>query len=133
MTYDGALSGLTRLCFINLLWTALTPGVFSFWATARARRYLWSHTRLRGEPLPALLERHFADYTTLGPWRFTSRQTGRKRWWLFVSNGLILVVTLVVTLGLGLPIAIHRMMRAWTRNLLAARTLDRAAGTSVPT
>lgn len=127
MTYDGALGGLTRLFFINLLWTALTPGVFSFWATARARRYLWSHTRLRGEPLLALLERHFADHTTLGPSRFASRQAGRGRWWLFVSNGLTLVVSL------GLPIAIHRTMRAWTRNLLVAGTLDRAAGTTVPT
>lgn len=35
----------------NLLLMLVTLGFYRFWATARERRYLWSRTRLLGEPL----------------------------------------------------------------------------------
>ncbi len=34
---------------INFLLTVLTLGIYSFWAKARTRRYLWSHTSFDNE------------------------------------------------------------------------------------
>lgn len=37
------------IMLINFLLTVLTLGIYSFWAKARRRRYLWSHTSFDGE------------------------------------------------------------------------------------
>lgn len=43
--FEGKLGDFARIAFVNLLLTLLTLGVYAFWGSARARRYLWSHTR----------------------------------------------------------------------------------------
>ena len=43
--FEGKLGDFARIAFVNLLVTLLTLGVYAFWGSARARRYLWSHTR----------------------------------------------------------------------------------------
>ncbi len=43
--FDGNMADYARIAFVNLLLTLLTFGVYAFWGSARARRYLWSHTR----------------------------------------------------------------------------------------
>lgn len=43
--FDGTMADYARIAFVNLLLTLLTLGVYAFWGSARARRYLWSHTR----------------------------------------------------------------------------------------
>ena len=50
VAYTGRAGPLYRLMLVNLLLTILTLGVFRFWARTRLRRYLWSSTRLGGEP-----------------------------------------------------------------------------------
>lgn len=39
------------IAFTNLLLMIVTLGIYRFWATARARRYLWDRTRFIGAPL----------------------------------------------------------------------------------
>ena len=68
----------------------------------------------------ALFTRHIVDNTRLDTLPLHSTVTGRALLWLYVSNGLIAVVTL----GLGLPIVLHRSMRFLARNLLVSGTLD---------
>ncbi|MFC3712337.1 DUF898 family protein [Sphingoaurantiacus capsulatus] len=46
--FDGNIADYARIAFVNLLLTLLTLltlGVYAFWGSARARRYLWAHTR----------------------------------------------------------------------------------------
>ena len=46
--YDGSISSLYGVFLLNLLLTVVTLGIFRFWAIARLRRYLWSHTLFEG-------------------------------------------------------------------------------------
>ncbi|MCK8783271.1 YjgN family protein [Roseomonas sp. NAR14] len=48
ITYDGRPGELFSLWLVNLLLTAVTLGVYRFWARARTRRYLWSHLAVDG-------------------------------------------------------------------------------------
>jgi uncharacterized membrane protein YjgN (DUF898 family) len=43
--FDGSWREFAPIAFTNLLLTIVTLGVYTFWARARERRYLWSHTR----------------------------------------------------------------------------------------
>lgn len=52
--YDGALSELARLFYINLGLSLLTLGFYRFWGKTEIRRYLWSHTTVLGERLEYL-------------------------------------------------------------------------------
>lgn len=50
-THVGKGGELFLIFIVNLLLTILTLGVYSFWAKARVRRYLWTQTRFDDEPL----------------------------------------------------------------------------------
>lgn len=39
------------IALTNLALTIVTLGIYRFWATARTRQFLWSHTRFIGDPL----------------------------------------------------------------------------------
>jgi uncharacterized membrane protein YjgN (DUF898 family) len=67
-----------------------------------------------------LFTRHITGNTRLDTLPFHSTVTGLALLWLVVSNGLIAVVTL----GLGMPIVLHRSMGFLARNLRVAGTLD---------
>ena len=43
--FSGSWREYAPIAFTNLLLTIVTLGVYTFWARARTRRYLWSHTR----------------------------------------------------------------------------------------
>ncbi|MDO9487207.1 MAG: YjgN family protein [Sphingomonadaceae bacterium] len=49
--FDGQWREYLPIAATNLLLMLVTLGFYRFWATARERRYLWSRTRLLGEPL----------------------------------------------------------------------------------
>ena len=70
----------------------------------------------------ALLGRHIIGNTTLGPLRLSSVVTGPGLLWLMLGNALITLFTL----GLGLPIVVHRSARFLPRTLLVTGTLDEA-------
>src|SRR5690349_10909297 len=43
--FDGNWREYAPIAFTNLLLSIVTLGIYSFWARARERRYLWQHTR----------------------------------------------------------------------------------------
>ena len=43
--FSGSWREFAPIAFTNLLLTIVTLGIYSFWAKARTRRYLWSRTR----------------------------------------------------------------------------------------
>ena len=43
--FTGTWQDYAPIAFTNLLLTIVTLGIYTFWAKARTRRYLWSHTR----------------------------------------------------------------------------------------
>jgi uncharacterized membrane protein YjgN (DUF898 family) len=43
--FEGSAGEFAPIAFTNLLLTIVTLGIYSFWARARERRYLWSRTR----------------------------------------------------------------------------------------
>lgn len=43
--FEGRWQDYAPIAFTNLLLTIVTLGIYRFWAKARTRRYLWSHTR----------------------------------------------------------------------------------------
>ena len=45
------LGELFKIHLTNLLFTALTLGIYRFWAKTRMRRYLWSHVEIEGDRL----------------------------------------------------------------------------------
>jgi uncharacterized membrane protein YjgN (DUF898 family) len=49
--FDGTWREFAPIAFTNLLLTIVTLGIYRFWATARERRYLWSHSRFVDERL----------------------------------------------------------------------------------
>lgn len=49
--FDGSWREFAPIAFTNLLLTIVTLGVYRFWATARERRYLWSHSRFIDDTL----------------------------------------------------------------------------------
>lgn len=49
--FEGRWQELAPIVFTNLLLMIVTLGIYRFWATTRVRQYLWSRTRLMGEPL----------------------------------------------------------------------------------
>ncbi len=68
------------------------------------------------------LTRHILGRTTIGPVRFSSAITTGGFLWLIVSNVLILVVTL----GLGFPVIVHRSLLFLQRTLHADGVLEPA-------
>jgi uncharacterized membrane protein YjgN (DUF898 family) len=68
----------------------------------------------------ALFLRHIAGNTRLETLAFSSTMTGPRLLWLVLSNSLIVLFTL----GLGLPIAIHRVARLLIGSFQVAGTLD---------
>ena len=50
LSFQGKGSELFWVYVRNFLFTLLTLGIYSFWAKVRVREYLWSRTRLWGEP-----------------------------------------------------------------------------------
>ena len=67
--------------------------------------------------------RHVTARTTLADLRFASAVSGLDIVKLLVGNALIVLLTL----GLGLPLVIHRNARFFTTNLLATGTIDAGA------
>ena len=49
--FDGTWREFAPIAFTNLLLTIVTLGIYRFWATTRARQYLWSCTRFVDERL----------------------------------------------------------------------------------
>lgn len=49
--FDGTWREFAPIAFTNLLLTIVTLGIYRFWATTRARQYLWSRTRFVDERL----------------------------------------------------------------------------------
>src|SRR4051812_35134108 len=43
------LGALFRICYVNLILTILTVGIYRFWAKTRLRRYTWRHVSVGGE------------------------------------------------------------------------------------
>ena len=70
----------------------------------------------------AAFYRQVTSHTTLGGLRFSSAVSAVAVLSLVLGNALILLLTL----GLGLPIVTHRIVRFFTNNLLATGTLDLA-------
>ena len=68
----------------------------------------------------AMFMRHVIGNARLDTLPLRSTVTGRALLWLMVGNGLIAVFTL----GLGLPIVLHRSMRFLARNLLVSGILN---------
>ncbi len=71
----------------------------------------------------AMFTRHIFRNAQLETLRLGSTITGRGLLWLMLGNALIALLTL----GLGLPIVVHRSARFLARNLLVAGTLYQAA------
>ncbi len=71
----------------------------------------------------AAFYRHLSSRTTLGGLRFACSATGDAVLGLLLGNALLLLVTL----GFGLPLVVHRNARFYTANLLATGTLDLAS------
>lgn len=78
--FEGQPGAFITLVALNTVLTVVTLGIYRFWAKAAVRRYLWSHTRVLGEPLE---------------WRGTGLQ-------LFLGALLTLVVV-------GFPLAIVQL------------------------
>jgi uncharacterized membrane protein YjgN (DUF898 family) len=68
----------------------------------------------------ALFMRHVAGNTRLETLAFSSTMTGTRLFWLVLGNSLIVLFTL----GLGLPIAMHRIAHLLADNFQVAGTLD---------
>jgi uncharacterized membrane protein YjgN (DUF898 family) len=68
----------------------------------------------------AMFVRHIVGNTKFDTLPLRSTVTGRALLWLMVGNGLLAVFTL----GLGLPVVLHRSMRFLARNLLVSGTLN---------
>ena len=49
--FTGRWQDFLGIAVTNLLLTIVTLGIYRFWAKARERRYLWSHTRMVGDDL----------------------------------------------------------------------------------
>ncbi|WP_423141488.1 YjgN family protein [Parablastomonas sp. CN1-191] len=49
--FTGTWREYAPIAFTNLLLTIVTLGIYRFWAKARTRTYLWSHTRFIDDPL----------------------------------------------------------------------------------
>ena len=77
-------------------------------------------TALISASYSAAFFRHIIGHTTLGGLRFSSSVTGLSVLGLLVGN----LAVLIVTLGFGLPIVIHRNARFLAANLLASGALD---------
>ncbi|HKM64417.1 MAG TPA: YjgN family protein [Acidisphaera sp.] len=75
-----------------------------------------------GAAYQALMLRHMADNTALGPVQLSGRFTALGLLWLVVGNLLITVFTL----GFGYPFALQRYARYVTGNLCATGSLDPA-------
>lgn len=71
----------------------------------------------------ALFVRHLAGRTQLATLHFSSRLSGGRLFRLILGNTLIVLCTI----GLGLPIALHRIARMLADNFQVAGTLDAAA------
>ncbi len=71
----------------------------------------------------AAFYRHIRNHTRFGGLRFSSGVTGLQLLGLTLGN----LAIVVLTLGLGLPIVIHRNARFFARHLLAEGTLDTSA------
>lgn len=51
LQHDGRFGEIFVLFLVNLLLTLITLGIYRFWGKTRIRKYVWSHTSLRGERL----------------------------------------------------------------------------------
>jgi uncharacterized membrane protein YjgN (DUF898 family) len=100
-----AKAALTR----KLTWT-LTGGLIVFVTLAR----------LLGCWYKATFDRHVAGNATLGTVRFTSTLTGHALFGLTLGNTLLMLLTL----GLGYPVVLHRNARMLARTLQAEGALD---------
>lgn len=49
--FEGSWREFLPIAFTNFLLTVVTLGIYRFWAKARERRYLWSRTRVIGDPI----------------------------------------------------------------------------------
>jgi Bacterial protein of unknown function (DUF898) len=49
--FTGSWQDYLKIAVTNLLLTIVTLGIYRFWAKARERRYLWSHTEVIGDDL----------------------------------------------------------------------------------
>ena len=46
---SARLGALFRICYVNLILTIVTVGIYRFWAKTRLRRYFWRHVSVGGE------------------------------------------------------------------------------------
>ena len=51
VTWAGNPWSLAGLCFLNLILTIITVGIYWFWSRSELRRYTWQMVRVNGEPL----------------------------------------------------------------------------------
>lgn len=51
LAHDGRFGEIFVIFLVNLLLTLITLGIYRFWGKTRIRKYVWSHTSLRGERL----------------------------------------------------------------------------------
>lgn len=54
LAYDGRLMPLIGLLLLNMLLSAVTLGIYRFWARTAVRRFFWGETRLLGDRLDYL-------------------------------------------------------------------------------
>lgn len=116
--FTGTASSFWGLALVNLLLTIVTVGIYRFWAKTRVRRYLWSNTLYRGDPLEyrgtglelfigalvvvALL---IVPITLIGVLGFVLKGSGLE----WIAN----IITLVVYIGLLwlIGVALYRALR----------------------
>lgn len=51
LQYYGKIGRIYKIWLVNLAFNILTLGLYRAWAKTRMRRYLWSHTKVAGDPL----------------------------------------------------------------------------------
>jgi uncharacterized membrane protein YjgN (DUF898 family) len=90
VSFEGTGWGYFKLLAITFLFSLFTLGVYSFWGRTAQRAYLWSSTRVLGEPL---------EYTG----------TGKE---LFISFCIAMPLVLVGSLILGYAALFHPLAQA---------------------
>lgn len=83
--FSGTWREFLPIALVNLLLTIVTLGIYRFWAVARVRRYLWSHTRIIDDEL---------EWTGTGGEMFIG----------FVMVALVVILAVAAIFGISLVI-----------------------------
>jgi uncharacterized membrane protein YjgN (DUF898 family) len=90
LSFHGDGGTLFGIFFVNLLLTAVTLGVYSFWARTKVRKYVWSQTEIAGD-------------------RFAYHGTGGELFRGYLKAMGILILLAVVTIA-GIPLLLRPVL-----------------------